>query len=70
LASKALRAGLSAMELELFGDAKHRMANITGNSEGGARRRDGASRALEHGTKALRASLWHAGNVGWQIAGE
>ena len=21
-------------------------------------------------TKALRASLWQAGNVGWQIAGE
>jgi len=21
-------------------------------------------------TKALRASLWHAGNVGWQIARE
>jgi hypothetical protein len=23
-----------------------------------------------HRTKALRASLWPAGNVGWEIAGE
>jgi hypothetical protein len=23
-----------------------------------------------HRTKALRASLWRAGNIGWQIAGE
>ena len=30
LASSALRAGLEAMGLELFGDAKHRMANVTG----------------------------------------
>jgi len=30
LASGALRAGLEAMGLELFGDAKHRMANVTG----------------------------------------
>jgi hypothetical protein len=31
----------------------------------------GAGRtAWGHRTKALRASLWHAGNVGWQIAGE
>ena len=30
LASKALRAGLEAMGLELYGDAKHRMANVTG----------------------------------------
>ena len=26
--------------------------------------------AMCHRTKALRASLWHAGNVGWQIAAE
>ncbi len=30
LASAALRAGLEAMGLELFGDAKNRMANVTG----------------------------------------
>ena len=30
LTSKALRAGLEAMGLELYGDAKHRMANVTG----------------------------------------
>jgi (S)-ureidoglycine---glyoxylate transaminase len=30
LSSRALRAGLEAMGLELFGDAKHRMANVTG----------------------------------------
>jgi (S)-ureidoglycine---glyoxylate transaminase len=30
LASRALRAGLEAMGLELFGDSKHRMANVTG----------------------------------------
>jgi (S)-ureidoglycine---glyoxylate transaminase len=30
LASKALRAGLEAMELTLFGDAQHRMSNVTG----------------------------------------
>jgi (S)-ureidoglycine-glyoxylate aminotransferase len=30
LASGALRAGLEAMGLELFGDARHRMANVTG----------------------------------------
>jgi (S)-ureidoglycine-glyoxylate aminotransferase len=30
LASRALRAGLEAMGLELYGDAAHRMANVTG----------------------------------------
>ena len=30
LASRALRAGLEAMGLELFGDSQHRMANVTG----------------------------------------
>jgi (S)-ureidoglycine-glyoxylate aminotransferase len=30
LASRALRAGLEAMGLELFGDAAHRMPNVTG----------------------------------------
>jgi len=30
LASSALRAGLEAIGLKLFGDAKHRMANVTG----------------------------------------
>jgi (S)-ureidoglycine-glyoxylate aminotransferase len=30
LASGALRAGLTAMGLQLFGDAEHRMANVTG----------------------------------------
>ena len=30
LASSALRAGLEAMGLELFGDAQHRMSNVTG----------------------------------------
>ncbi len=30
LSSAALRAGLQAMDLELFGDAKHRMSNVTG----------------------------------------
>src|SRR5262249_13386092 len=30
LASRALRAGLTAMGLELFGDAEHRMSNVTG----------------------------------------
>jgi (S)-ureidoglycine-glyoxylate aminotransferase len=30
LTSRALRAGLEAMGLELFGDARHRMSNVTG----------------------------------------
>jgi len=30
MASRALRAGLEAMELKLFGDPAHRMANVTG----------------------------------------
>ena len=30
LTSRALRAGLESMGLELYGDAKHRMANVTG----------------------------------------
>jgi len=30
MASRALRAGLEAMGLELFGDPAHRMANVTG----------------------------------------
>ncbi len=30
LASRALRGGLEAMELRLFGDAAHRMTNVTG----------------------------------------
>ena len=30
LSSSALRAGLAAMGLELFGDPNHRMANVTG----------------------------------------
>ena len=46
LASGALRAGLEAMGLELFGDPEHRMANVTGViiPEGHRRRREGAPR--------------------------
>ncbi len=47
LTSKALRAGLTAMGLELFGDARYRMSNVTGVV---------IPKAIKHGDK-VRAEL-------------
>ena len=39
-------------------------------SVAGCARLDLSTSEMGQRTKALRASLWHAGNVGWQIARE
>ena len=65
LASAALRAGLEAMGLELFGDASHRMANVTGvvipkaikDSEQRARR---DARTTSASRSAPRSGRWPA----------
>ena len=74
LTSQALRAGLVAMGLELFGDAEHRMANVTGvyipeSIENG----DTARAALlddfgiEIGTSfgPLHGKIWRIGTMGY-----
>jgi (S)-ureidoglycine-glyoxylate aminotransferase len=74
LASGALRAGLEAMGLTLFGDAAHRMANVTGVvipkaiSDGEAVRRQMlADFGIEIGTSfgPLAGKIWRIGTMGY-----
>ena len=74
LASGALRAGLEAMGLELYGDAKHRMANVTGvvipreirDSET-VRAQMLADFGIEIGTSfgPLAGKIWRIGTMGY-----
>jgi (S)-ureidoglycine-glyoxylate aminotransferase len=72
LASRALRAGLEAMGLELFGDLEHRMANVTGviipegvpgEAVRGAMLQD---HGIEIGTSfgPLHGKIWRIGTMG------
>ena len=72
-ASTALRAGLAAMGLELYGDARHRMANVTGvvipaSIKEGERVRAGmlADFGIEIGTSfgPLAGKIWRIGTMG------
>jgi (S)-ureidoglycine-glyoxylate aminotransferase len=74
LASGALRAGLEAMGLELFGDAKRRMANVTGVvipkaiADGEKVRREMiADFGIEIGTSfgPLAGRIWRIGTMGY-----
>ena len=74
LASRALRAGLEAMDLTLFGDAQHRMANVTGivipkqvgNSEN-VRAEMLNDFGIEIGTSfgPLHGKIWRIGTMGY-----
>jgi (S)-ureidoglycine-glyoxylate aminotransferase len=71
-ASNALRAGLEAMGLQLYGDAKHRMANVTGVFIPQGVDGDKARRAMleefniEIGTSfgPLHGKIWRIGTMG------
>jgi (S)-ureidoglycine-glyoxylate aminotransferase len=74
LASAALRAGLEAIGLELFGDAEHRMANVTGVvipssiADGERVRREMlADFGIEIGTSfgPLAGKIWRIGTMGY-----
>jgi (S)-ureidoglycine-glyoxylate aminotransferase len=73
LASKALVAGLQAMGLQLFGDLRHKMANVTGVQIPPGVDGDKARRALlEHfsieiGTSfgPLHGKIWRIGTMGY-----
>jgi (S)-ureidoglycine-glyoxylate aminotransferase len=73
LASKALTAGLAAMGLELFGDPRHRMANVTGVVIPQGVDGDKVRRALlrhfniEIGTSfgPLHGRIWRIGTMGY-----
>ncbi len=74
LASRALRAGLEAMHLELFGDAAHRMSNVTGVVIPKGLGNGDAVRAqlledfgIEIGTSfgALAGRIWRIGTMGY-----
>jgi (S)-ureidoglycine-glyoxylate aminotransferase len=74
LASGALRAGLEAMGLELFGDARHRMANVTGVfipkqvADGEKVRREMLTDfGIEIGTSfgPLVGKIWRVGTMGY-----
>jgi (S)-ureidoglycine-glyoxylate aminotransferase len=73
LASGALRAGLEAMGLKLFGDARHRMANVTGVAipagiDGEKVRRELLGDfGIEIGTSfgALHGRIWRIGTMGY-----
>lgn len=74
LASSALRAGLEAMGLELFGDAHHRMANVTGVVIPAVIREPDAVRSamlndfgIEIGTSfgPLHGKIWRIGTMGY-----
>ena len=73
LASQALRAGLEAMGLDLYGDPAHRMANVTGITIPDAVDGDKARAELlddfgiEIGTSfgPLRGKLWRIGTMGY-----
>jgi (S)-ureidoglycine-glyoxylate aminotransferase len=72
-ASRALRAGLEAMGLELYGDPQHRMANITGVKIPAGVNGDRLRRALledfniEIGTSfgPLHGKIWRIGTMGY-----
>ena len=73
-ASAALRAGLEAMGLDLYGDAKHRMANVTGVSiprqiKDGERVRGEMLNdfGIEIGTSfgPLHGKIWRIGTMGY-----
>src|SRR5258708_39402323 len=72
-ASKALGAGLEAMGLRLFGDAKHKMANVTGVFIPEGVDGERARRALleefniEIGTSfgPLHGKIWRIGTMGF-----
>jgi (S)-ureidoglycine-glyoxylate aminotransferase len=74
LASRALRAGLEAMGLELFGDPRHRMSNVTGVHIPKAIRNGDQVRAemladfgIEIGTSfgPLHGKIWRIGTMGY-----
>lgn len=74
LTSQALRAGLTAMGLELFGDAEHRMDNVTGVHIPGVCGNGAAQRAsmladfgIEIGTSfgPLDGKIWRIGTMGY-----
>ena len=73
LASKALCAGLTAMGLELFGDQKHKMANVTGVYIPAGVDGEAARRMLledfniEIGTSfgPLHGRIWRIGTMGY-----
>ena len=74
LTSRALRAGLEAMGLELFGDAKHRMANATGvripkqvSSPDKVRAELLEDFGIEIGTSfgPLHGKIWRIGTMGY-----
>ena len=74
LSSSALRAGLTAMGLELFGDPTHRMANVTGViipkeiTDGEAVRRELLHDfGIEIGTSfgPLAGKIWRIGTMGY-----
>ena len=73
IASDALVAGLKAMGLEVFGELKHKMPNVTGvvippNVDGDAVRRDLLSCfGIEIGTSfgELRGKIWRIGTMGY-----
>ena len=74
LTSQALRAGLVAMGLDLFGDAEHRMANVTGVYIPESIENSDAARAallddfgIEIGTSfgPLHGKIWRIGTMGY-----
>ena len=74
LTSQALRAGLVAMGLELFGDAEHRMANVTGVYIPESIENGDTTRAallddfgIEIGTSfgPLHGKIWRIGTMGY-----
>ncbi|MBO68672.1 MAG: aminotransferase [Acidiferrobacteraceae bacterium] len=74
LASRALREGLVAIGLELFGDAEHRMDNVTGVCIPSAIRDEAAIRSsllndfgIEIGTSfgPLQGKIWRIGTMGY-----
>lgn len=74
LASSALRAGLEAMGLSLFADARHRMSNVTGVVIPPAIREPDKVRAemltdfgVEIGTSfgPLHGKIWRIGTMGY-----
>jgi (S)-ureidoglycine-glyoxylate aminotransferase len=78
LASKALTQGLSAMGLALFGDQKHKMANVTGvviprGVDGGkVRRALLRDFNIEIGTSfgPLHGRIWRIGTMGYNARGD
>ena len=74
LASRALRAGLTAMGLKLFGDPDHRMDNVTGvfvppsvRDERSVRKSMLEDFGIEIGTSfgPLQGKIWRIGTMGY-----